>query len=58
MRRNKHIPAHFGTNAARQAQTRYLRGKTPESERVEKNREAAGNSFMQQFHLGREVLRR
>ena len=36
MRRNKHIPAHFGTNAARQAQTRYLRGKTPESERVEK----------------------
>ena len=38
MRRNKHIPAHFGTNAARQAQTRYLRGKTPESERVEKNR--------------------
>ena len=43
MKRNKHIPAHFGTNAARQAQTRYLRGKTPESERVEKNREAAGH---------------
>ena len=43
MRRNKHIPAHFGTNAARTAQTRYLRGKTPESERVEKNREAAGH---------------
>ena len=43
MRRNKHIPAHFGTNAARQAQTRYLRGKAPESERVEKNREAAGH---------------
>ena len=40
MRRNKHIPAHFGTNAARQAQTRYLRGKTPESERLAEIAEA------------------
>ena len=40
MRRNKHIPAHFGTNAARTAQTRYLRGKTPESERLAEIAEA------------------
>ena len=51
MRRNKHIPAHFGTNAARTAQTRYLRGKTPESERVEKNREAAGHVISLQMLL-------
>ena len=65
MRRNKHIPAHFGTNAARQAQTRYLRGKTPESERVEKNREAAGHvislCFMVALHdrygIGKDRLR-
>lgn len=66
MRRNKHIPAHFGTNAARQAQTRYLRGKTPESERVEKNREAAGHvislCFMVALHdsygIGKDRLDR
>ena len=66
MRRNKHIPAHFGTNAARTAQTRYLRGKTPESERVEKNREAAGHvislCFMVALHdrygIGKDRLDR
>jgi hypothetical protein len=66
MRRNKHIPAHFGTNAARKAQTRYLRGKTPESERVEKNREAAGHvislCFMVALHdrygIGKDRLDR
>lgn len=66
MRRNKHIPAHFGTNAARQAQTRYLRGETPESERVEKNREAAGHvislCFMVALHdrygIGKDRLDR
>ena len=66
MRRNKHIPAHFGTNAARQAQTRYLRRKTPESERVEKDREAAGHvislCFMVALHdrygIGKDRLDR
>ena len=66
MRRNKHIPAHFGANAARTAQTRYLRGKTPESERVEKNREAAGHvislCFMVALHdrygIGKDRLDR
>ena len=66
MMRNKHIPAHFGTNAARQAQTRYLRGKAPESERVEKNREAAGHvislCFMVALHdrygIGKDRLDR
>ena len=66
MKKNKHIPAHFGTNAARQAQTRYLRGKTPESERVEKNREAAGHvislCFMAALHdrhgIGKDRLER
>lgn len=51
---------------ARTAQTRYLRGKTPESERVEKNREAAGHvislCFMVALHdrygIGKDRLDR
>lgn len=41
--KRRNIPAHFRNNAARQAETRILRGKKPLSRRVEENREAAGH---------------
>ncbi|MDO5544876.1 MAG: hypothetical protein Q4F81_03460 [Eubacteriales bacterium] len=43
MGKRRSIPANFGRNAARQAQRKYLAGKMTQSERVEKNREAAGH---------------
>ena len=43
MGKHKRKPPVFAGNVARQAQTRYLRTKKPESERVQENREAAGH---------------
>lgn len=43
MGRNRNIPAGFRRNAARRAQEKYLTNKMPQSERVQKNREAVGH---------------
>lgn len=43
MGRNRNIPASFGRNAARRAQRKFLTDRMPQSERVQKNREAAGH---------------
>lgn len=42
MRNRRNIPAGFGRNAARQVQSKRLAGKVAPSERIQKNREAAG----------------
>lgn len=43
MGKKRNIPAHFSRNAARQVQRKYLNDKMTQSERVQKNREAAGH---------------
>lgn len=42
MRNRRNIPAGFGRNAARQVQSKRLAGKVTPGERIQKNREAAG----------------
>ncbi len=66
MGRKRNIPMHFKRNAAVQAQKKFLADKMPQSERVQKNREAAGHvismCFMsalnERYGIGEERLGR